>query len=174
MTTTKFKTTCMPPIIFLLDGADLDPSSTRLLMYQLEGRKCSLPLSQTLFKPRTARQSRDTASILGADPHPHVPIVPIATKIWSRLLMNAVGGNTDTCCHQAHYTRKKTRFRALKFTQLQSAGVSFKPIQYPRLPGFRPGAKSVPGASDGTLVPNNESYGVRRTKAYTLETESRL
>ena len=70
--------------------------------------------------------------------------------------------------------RKKTRFRALKFTQLQSAGASFKPIQCPRLPGFRPGAKSVPGASDGTLVPNNESYDVRLTKAYTLETESRL
>lgn len=71
MPTTKFKTTCMTPIIFLLEGVDHDPSPGRLLMYQLEGRKCSLVVSGAPFKPKAVLRSGDHRQHPGCSPCPH-------------------------------------------------------------------------------------------------------
>ena len=61
----------MPPIVFLLEGVDHDPSSSRLLMYHREGRKCSLVISGAPFKPKAVLQSRDHRQHPGRRPHPH-------------------------------------------------------------------------------------------------------
>ena len=61
----------MTPIIFLLEGVDHDPSSSRLLMHQLEGRKCSLVVFGAAFKPKAVLQSRDHRQHAGCRPHAH-------------------------------------------------------------------------------------------------------
>ena len=57
--------------MFLLEGVDHDPSSSRLLMHQLEGRKCSLVVFGAAFKPKAVLQSRDHRQHAGCRPHAH-------------------------------------------------------------------------------------------------------
>lgn len=164
-------------IIFLLDSTGLNPKLRLAADIPPGGKETRLALRLPPWKPHATLQRQGCPPGPACGPSPAWPPVhssePVtATRTQSRPLVNAAGGITTAAVINPITQMRKLRLRALKFTQLLSDGARFKPIGYPRWPGFRQAPSQLSGVGGHLDSPTLKVTSISDSPTHTLQRQS--